>query len=121
MGPIRSTYLNLDLSYIVRESADDDLAFTGARSRQRGCSGSRDSLRVLLYAAGWGSDGSLGFRGCATGRARPGEFAAAATTGRLSVLHDVVEGLIELSRHFEFVLCCERCVCGCVVGECFAT
>ena len=102
---LRSTYLDLRLIDVLGQAADDDLAVSG-----QGCSlGSGDGgssrsccggLGILLHAADWGSDGGLGlFSGGAAGAALL--TSAAATRGLAAVLHDLIERLVELSRHVD--------------------
>ena len=101
--PLLSTYLNLRLSHIFWQVADDDLALSSLRSsghRSLWCS--RGCL-TLLDTRGWCSDGDLGL-GFSIARTTATESAAAA--GLRSVLHDLVEGLVELSRHRDGVVVC---------------
>ena len=98
--PLRSTYLNLRLSHIFREVADNDFALSSHRWGYCWCSAFRDlrgGLRALLNAAGRGFDGGFSLGGCAAvAHITTGTRTAA---GGLGVFHDLVERLVELSRH----------------------
>lgn len=103
--PLRSTYLDLRLSHILWKVADDDLAVPGSLAGECGCGdGCLGDGFVLLNAAGWCSDRGLGLGFGVAGWARA---ATADTCWLAGVLHDLVERLVELSRHGE-------CSGGCV-------
>ena len=94
--PLQSTYLDLRLCDVLRKVGDDDLAVSrslaGECARGNGCSG---LCLVLLDATGWCSDGGLRLGFGAAG----GAWAATASGWLAAIMHDLVERLVELSRH----------------------
>lgn len=99
--PVASTYLDQRFSHILGQIVDLDFAESGVWSRGGGSArGLLCWLGLLLDAAGWRdgcSGGSLGLDGSlAGGDATPTALDAA---GGLAVLHDLIERLIEFSRH----------------------
>jgi hypothetical protein len=97
VAPFRSTYLNLHLSHIHWEVANVDLAAhrRSGRADSWSHSGGPGGRVALLNASGRCGDGGLCL-GLGVARTR---LAVAAAAGGLGVLHDLVERLVELSRH----------------------
>jgi len=93
---VHSTYLELSLSDIKRQVADDDLAVSRGNDRGRGgCIPGR--ARALLNSAGRCRGSDLGLDGCAAGW--PASATAASAGFGATVGHDGVKGLVELARH----------------------
>jgi hypothetical protein len=108
MDPIQSTYLDLGLDNILWEVADDDLAAFGRLGGLGGGDGNCFGLSILVDSS-HGSGGGSGF-GTRSGTAGDAllDWAAAAPSSRLVVLHDLVQRLIQLSRHVELRLVSPR-------------
>lgn len=100
VAPFRSTYLDLRLSHILWQIADDDLALPrgwlrkGLRRYSRSFAGSLG----LLDTTGRCGDRGLGLGFGVASWSRPTPTGSSASS-RLGVLHDLVERLVELSRH----------------------
>ena len=101
LRPLRSTYLDLRLCHVLWKIADDDLAVASSLVGECPSDSSRLSVGpVLLNASGRCLDGGFGFRLGGAGRSWAALAAACWLAG---VLHDLVQGLVEFSRHVEGV------------------
>ena len=102
LWPVRSTYLDHALLDVNWKVGYIDLAFSGKWCDwHRGCPRVLASLGVLPDAAGWCDDCSGGSLGLLGGLAvgETSVLAAAWATGGAAVLHDLIERLVEFSRH----------------------